>query len=165
MIVWQGKDLQDWPLLSDFVVNVLHKDTSFSSRIYLWMNSVKLILESPIIGYGARSTDWMIENVHGSGPHNLWLMMLLEGGLVSCILMIGIFLKLFTLSKQCNNIIGAYLAVCLSVLLLMSLFETYYIICLFFIIVIAYYILKMQITQKEASEPVDPPEPTEVKES
>ena len=165
VIVWQGQDLQDWPLLSDFVVNVLHKDTSFSSRIYLWMNSVKLILESPIIGYGARSTDWMIENVHGSGPHNLWLMMLLEGGLVSCILMIGIFLKLFTLSKQCNNIIGAYLAVCLSVLLLMSLFETYYIICLFFIIVIAYYILKMQITQKEASEPVDPPEPTEVKES
>ncbi|MBR2166587.1 MAG: O-antigen ligase family protein [Paludibacteraceae bacterium] len=152
LIVWQGKDLQDWPLLSDFVVNVLHKDTSFSSRIYLWMNSVKLIIESPIIGYGARNIDWMVENVHGSGPHNLWLMMLLEGGIVSLTLLIVLLTIIFRTLRKQRNTPANFFAVGIATLLLMSLFEAYNAIAIFFIVIIAYYLRCINNPQQEPAD-------------
>ena len=91
----------------------------------------------------------MVKEIGGSGPHNIWLMVLLEGGLVSLSLLMGLFIKLFKTSKQCNNFIGALTAVCLAVLLLMSLFETYNIICFFFITIIAYYMQFAKDKQEE----------------
>ena len=149
VIVWQGQTIANWPILADFIVNVLHKNITFSSRIFLWRNAVKIILDSPIIGYGARDVAWMVHEIGGSGPHNIWLMVLLEGGLVSLTILIGLFVKLFKTTKQCNNFIGALTAVCLAVLLLMSLFETYNIICFFFITIIAYYMQFAKDKQEE----------------
>ena len=116
---------------------------------------------SPIIGYGARDVAWMVYQIGGSGPHNIWLMILLEGGVVSLSILVGLFVKLLRKAEQCRNFIGSHTAVCLAVLLLMSLFETYYIICIFFIMVIAYYALHLEketkaIEPDKAEEPKDP---------
>ena len=149
IIVWQGKNLQEWPLLTDFVVNVLHKNITFTHRTYLWFSSVKLIMDSPIIGYGARDVEWMIKAIGGSGPHNIWLLMLLEGGLVSFTLLVNMFVVIFRSLRKRHDVVGSYVAVCISVLLLMSLFETYNTICFFFILIIAYY---MRYAKKEQEE-------------
>ncbi len=165
IIIWQGKTLANWPIFADFVVNVLHKNITFSSRIYLWRNAVKLIMASPIIGYGAQNVEWMVKEIGGSGPHNIWLMVLLEGGLVSFTILLGLFAKFFKQAKLCGNIIGTHTAVCLAVLLLMSLFETYYIICVFFIMVIAYYTLNIEVDKKKHLEHIESKEPIEDKAS
>ncbi len=138
LIVWLGKDLEESPALADFVVNVLQKNTTFSERSILWLNSVLVIQESPIIGFGVQNTEWMMQHIDGSGPHNIWLMLLLQGGVVSLTIVIGIIVILFHKLRKQNHTICSFAAICIAALLLMSLFETYYIICVFQILILAY---------------------------
>lgn len=140
LIVWQGNAIDDWPLLASFVENVLGKNTTFTMRIYLWLRSVALIIDNPWTGYGVQGVEWMVDQIGGSGPHNLWLMILLEGGLVLCALFIAIIVKLFVSAFRHDSSRSAYMVVCVSVALLMSLFETYHYVCIFSIFVIAYYV-------------------------
>ena len=139
LIVWQGQDIENWQYISQFIENVLGKSTTFSSRIYLWLNSTLLIKDSLFFGYGAQGVEWMVNNIGGSGPHNLWLMILLEGGLVLCVSLIFVIAYTFISLRKNNTNAGAFAAICLCDILLMSLFETYYIVCVFFILIIAYY--------------------------
>ena len=139
IIVWQGQDIQDWKIVNDFIENVLGKNSTFTSRIYLWLNSISLIHENPIWGYGAQGIEWMVANIGGSGPHNLWLMILLEGGFVLCSLLVIIIIHTLLSMKIQNTREGAFSAVCLCCILLMSLFETYNVVCVFFVLIVAYY--------------------------
>ena len=150
LIVWQGNAIDDWPLLASFVENVLGKNTTFTMRIYLWLRSVALIIDNPWTGYGVQGVEWMVNQIGGSGPHNLWLMILLEGGLVLCALFIAIIVKLFVSAFRHDSSRSAYMVVCVSVALLMSLFETYHYVCIFSIFVIAYYVCVSHTNKKSA---------------
>ena len=149
VVVWRGNDIQNWPALAGFVENVLGKNSTFTMRIYLWLESVLMIMQSPWTGYGVQSVDWMVDNIGGSGPHNLWLMILLDGGLVLCGLFIGIIASVFVSAAKRSSSQSAYAIVCICVALLMSLFEAYHFICIFAMLTIAYYICVIKYDKKK----------------
>lgn len=139
VIVWSGNNIKDWPLVATFLEDVLGKDSTFTLRIYLWINSVTLIHLSPWFGYGVQGVEWMAEQIGGSGAHDIWLMILLEGGAVLCTLFIAILANIFITAAKHRSAQSTYAVVCLCVALLMSLFETYHYVSLFAIVIIAYY--------------------------
>ncbi len=139
MVVWGGSNIDEMPQLAAFVENVLGKDSTFTARVPLWFMSVKLILSQPFLGYGPQNPEWMVQNIGGSGPHNLWLMFMLQGGLLLTGLFVLILLKIFKTLYKARLQSGAFALVCCCVLLLMSLFETYHIVCVFILLTIAYY--------------------------
>ena len=128
---------------------MLGKNSTFTMRIYLWLESVLMIMQSPWTGYGVQSVDWMVDNIGGSGPHNLWLMILLDGGLVLCGLFIGIIASVFVSAAKRSSSQSAYAIVCICVALLMSLFEAYHFICIFAMLTIAYYICVIKYDKKK----------------
>lgn len=139
VVVWQGNDIQNWPVIAMLVENVLGKDSTFTMRIYLWIESIAMIYDSPWIGYGAQSVEWMVDTIGGSGPHNLWLMVLLRGGIVLCAIMIAIIVRIIMAAVKRRSTQSAFMAVCICVAMLMSLFETYHFVCIFTIFIVAYY--------------------------
>lgn len=149
VIVWQGNDIQNWPIMAVFVENVLGKDSTFTMRIYLWIESIAMIQSSPWIGYGAQTVDWMVDQIGGSGPHNLWLMVLLRGGIVLCAGTIVLFATIFSKAMKHRSARSAFSAVCICVTLVMSLFESYHFVCIFTILIVAYYACVVKIDKKK----------------
>ena len=149
VIVWRGNDIQNWPVAASFVENVLGKDSTFTMRIFLWIESIAMILASPWIGYGAQSVEWMVSQIGGSGPHNLWLMVLLRGGIVLCTIMIALFVAVFRKAMKNRGSRSAFAAVCICVTLVMSLFESYHFICIFTILILAYYACAVKSDKKK----------------
>ena len=139
MVVWGGANIDEMPRLAAFVENVLGKDSTFTARVPLWFMSVKLILSQPFFGYGPQNPEWMVQSIGGSGPHNLWLMFMLQGGLLLTGLFVLILVKIFRTLFKARLQSGIFALVCCCVLLLMSLFETYHIVCVFMILIISYY--------------------------
>ncbi|MGM9838200.1 MAG: O-antigen ligase family protein [Paludibacteraceae bacterium] len=137
-VVWNGHSIEDISFLMNFIENTLHKNATFSNRTNLWAAAVELIKAKPIIGYGDMPIDWMLTNLGGSGPHNLWLMLLLHGGVVLCGLFVWIVFRVFHTLFKCNQPIHYLAAVCICIMLLQSLFEVYTIVILFFILLVAY---------------------------
>lgn len=138
-IIWLGNSIEEFAIITDFVENTLHKDTTFSKRTDIWKNAVKEIAQSPLIGYGIQDVDWNDEHLGGSGPHNLWLMLLLQGGLVSCIGFIWIVVYTIKSALQTRSYYTIVAIVAMCVLLVMSMFETYSIVHVFILVQIIYY--------------------------
>jgi O-antigen ligase len=139
VIVWAGNSIEEIDLMTRFIENVLSKDTTFTKRTDIWSNAIYKIQQSPWLGYGVQSTDWNITYLNASGPHNLLLMLLLQGGIVLC----GAFLYLvlFVIRKALINTTstGVLAVVSICVFFTMSLFEAYNILQTFFLLQLAYY--------------------------
>lgn len=141
LVVYLGNSIEGVGLLTEFVENILSKDTSFSNRTDLWFASIQQIIQSPWIGYGPQGIDWMVSHIGGSGPHNLLLMILLQGGLLLLSIFVGIVFSVFRVLYKQNSPVANFVAVAVCVLLLMSLFETYNIVIIFVFLIIAYSIV------------------------
>ena len=138
-IVWYGNSIETVSFATRFIEDTLSKDTDFSARTDLWANAVYKIRRSPWIGYGVQSVEWNDTYLGGSGPHNLWLMLMLQGGAVLCVLFVHILLYTIkhTLSKK--TITSTLGVMGIIALLIMSLFETFNIIQIFLLIQLVYY--------------------------
>lgn len=150
IIVWYGNSIEEIELMTKFVENVLSKDTTFTHRTELWSNSVYKIQQSPWLGFGIQSIEWNLTHINGSGPHNLWLMLLLQGGIVLC----GGFVinVIFVVRKALNAATSASILgiVSICVFFLMSLFEAYNIIQTFLLLQLIYYSPLLQINKDES---------------
>lgn len=150
IIVWYGTSIEEIELMTKFVENVLSKDTTFTHRTELWSNSVYKIQQSPWLGFGIQSIEWNLTHINGSGPHNLWLMLLLQGGIVLC----GGFVinVIFVVRKALNAATSASILgiVSICVFFLMSLFEAYNIIQTFLLLQLIYYSPLLQINKDES---------------
>ena len=82
VFIWAGNSIEEIDLLTRFIENALSKDTTFTKRTDIWSNAIYKIQQSPWLGYGIRNIDWNLTYLDASGPHNLWLMLLLQGGLI-----------------------------------------------------------------------------------
>jgi len=139
LIIWQGSSIETYPLITRFIENTLQKDITFSERTSIWSNAVYTISLSPFIGHGIQGMTWNDEHLGGSGPHNLWLMILLQGGFTLCLYFIGIIVYTLKLSLKTTHTPNIAASFALCTLLIMSLFETYNIVFIFFLIQITYY--------------------------
>lgn len=138
-IIWHGQSIDEISLASQFIEEVLSKDTTFSNRTDIWYNTVELIKEQPWIGYGLQSVEWNDTHIGGSGTHNLLLMLLLQGGVILCASFLGIVVYVVKHALKTPSKITTLSIVALCVLLIMSLFETYYIAQTFLVLQFIYY--------------------------
>lgn len=90
-------------LFEGVIENVLHKDVTLSTRVYIWLQAFILIKESPLLGYGA-STRRLLEFGNSSfDAHNIALQILLMGGVLLLIALIIIIVMAFRNWVNCKN--------------------------------------------------------------
>ena len=138
-IIWLGNSIENFSFFKDFIENTLNKDTTFSTRTTIWGNSVKEIARSPFLGYGIQNLEWNDEHLGGSGPHNLWLMLLLQGGIVLLIGFVSITIYAIKSALRIKTLPATTAVIALCVLFTMSFFETYNIVLIFLFTQMTYY--------------------------
>ena len=82
MAVFIQTDFSQNEYIVYFVEEILHKDLTFTNRTIVWLNSLVLIGNSPIIGYGYQTDAWFLDQLHVTTAHNLILGQLINGGFV-----------------------------------------------------------------------------------
>lgn len=71
--------------ISFFIVDILHKDLTFTGRTYIWDQAILMFMKNPIFGNGA--TEFPIGNYFvATHPHNFMLYLLVKSGLIGFIL-------------------------------------------------------------------------------
>lgn len=110
------------------VINILRKNMTFSSRIYIWARVINIIKNNLFLGVGLQTGENNAKmigiTVHASDAHNYYLEFLFEGGLVTASLM-GVFLYriIKTLYRE-RNLNGAKIsASALFALMIIFIFE------------------------------------------
>lgn len=80
-------------IFSNYIVNYLGKDITFTGRTLLWDQSMLLISKRPVIGYGVYDYELLISSANGQAysAHNTVLQMMLMGGIISLLCFILIF--------------------------------------------------------------------------
>lgn len=82
------------PFLHTLIVDVLHKDLTFSGRKFIWAHVYTLFYRHPLIGYGNFDSGWIIKwNGIMRNAHNLVFDILVQGGII---LLIGYLIFLLT---------------------------------------------------------------------
>ncbi|WP_276168603.1 O-antigen ligase family protein [Zobellia alginiliquefaciens] len=100
----------------------------FTTRILTWDAAWSLIKEKPILGYGAGETQLKLNGVYKEkeyqhplketyNAHNLWLQTWLENGILSLLLLVGIFALLFQKSIKNKEYQSFFLALVLLVII------------------------------------------------
>lgn len=138
-IIWHGNDIEHIKWATAFVEDTLSKDTTFSKRTVIWANAVDLIKESPLTGYGIQNADWNDDHLEGSGAHNLWVMLLMNGGFVFCLSFIFIIIYAVREALTVQSKITTAAVITLCILFVMAFFEAYSIIYFFLYLQIVYY--------------------------
>ena len=136
-------------IFAEFIINVLHKDVTFSGRSVLWAQTLKLVYQSPIYGYGIGSDVsnsfyfWSKgEIISGFSTHNGYLRILLEGGIIALVSYVMIYVVLY---KSCKSIWNQnrgirVLTYCTLGLLLTFIFEAeFYSTSMLFVLGMIYY--------------------------
>jgi O-antigen ligase len=78
-----------------FILIFTNLENSSNGRFDIYLDTIILILKSPIIGYGLTSSYYF----RGTYPHNFILEILLEGGIIYLIIWITIFIKMIKAIK------------------------------------------------------------------
>ena len=92
LVVFIQADLSQNEYMVYFIEQVLQKDLTFTNRNVVWLNSLQLISDSPIIGYGYQSDAWYMDQLHVTTAHNLILGQLITGGIVGLSLFVIIII-------------------------------------------------------------------------
>ena len=146
-IIWNGYSIDDFSSVARFIEEVLSKNTTFTNRTTIWFNAVSKIKESPLIGWGVQNTEWNDTYLGGSGPHNLWLMLLLQGGYCLCISFVAIVIYVIKHALRETNKVTTISIIGLCICFTMSLFEVYNIVQIFLLIQLVYYSRHLSIKQ------------------
>ena len=114
------------PILRTLIIEVLHKDFTFSGRKFIWASCYSLVYYHPLIGYGNFDSGWIIKwNGIMRNAHNLFYDVLIQGGLI---LLIGYLLFLATVFKTAcdkNNKKSQLILVLLFSLFVVMLCESF----------------------------------------
>ena len=143
LIVWYGSEIDGVKWATKFVEGTLNKDTTFSKRTIIWENAVKWIKREPLFGYGVQPPDWNDDHLDGSGAHNLWVMLLLNSGMVGCFSFIAIMLMAVRNALRVKSAVTTTAVISLCVILVMSFFEAYSLVYVFLFLMIVYYSAKI----------------------
>lgn len=142
-VVFSGKGLENNELAVYFVVDVLHKDITFTHRTYMWDCALKTIVSSPIWGWGFVTLEWYKSHMtsFAAGPHNFILSILINGGVLLFSIFLSIAYKSYkAISPYIKERMGQtviFAAVCLFFMALMEMYP--YPIMFYMLILLFYY--------------------------
>jgi len=110
-------------LLSGFITNVLHRDLTFTGRIYVWDMYLSVIKEHIFLGYNRGGL--FITALHKTlNPHNMWLNILYDTGVFGLSIIVTIMIFIARNIKQYEKSAEVqFTIVVLSVLLINAMFE------------------------------------------
>lgn len=106
------------------IVDILGKDLTFTGRTSLWDLALYYISKKPVFGYGITDKFLVMQSGTAYSPHNLFLQILLTGGVFTFSLFVIYYLV--SVSKLNHKIYGSsnLIAVVLSIYLIVSLTES-----------------------------------------
>ena len=91
---------------ADFIESVFGKDASFTGRVDLWDQVLKLIAKNPVFGYGHLSMDGYIifgnEHWMSASCHNLYLDIMVEAGIIGLVIFFIMLLILLRNIDRCE---------------------------------------------------------------
>ena len=140
-VCFNGKGIENNDFIVWFVEDVLGKDITLTGRTHMWSSALRVIAQSPLLGYGFPDRNWYLLNMttFAVGPHNILLAMLLFGGIPAFLL----YLYILVVSIYRAFCIHEYWAECVvmgvSVLCMMMLMEIYSIPIIFTFFILAEY--------------------------
>ena len=122
-----------------FVEEVLHKDITFTNRIYVWSDSYDLIQRSPVTGYGMQDSEWFELQVKVKSAHNIIYQVLICGGYILLgIFLMDIYMSVMRAIRQSSELtLFALFSVC--TLFFMMIMEAYNFLIIFLILALTYY--------------------------
>lgn len=90
------------PYISYLIEDVFHKDMTLSGRTYIWNNAILAIEQNPIWGYGYEPADIISMKLvnqtgFGTSPHNFYLEILYQGGVVLFFIILVLY---FSINKE-----------------------------------------------------------------
>lgn len=116
--------------MSFLFVNILGKSADLSYRTILFDNAINLIKAKPWLGYGVRDGLYLYRNIGiaivRQSSHNLFLQILIEGGIVSLFIFTAIlFTSAKRLSKFHDDYFSSVLSISIIAILILSLSEVF----------------------------------------
>ncbi|MBM6820168.1 O-antigen ligase family protein [Clostridium saudiense] len=81
-----------------FIEGILHRSMTFTGRTTTWQNAIEIINKNIYIGIGDYPPEMMLSSIGGTHPHNYFLYILLQSGIV------GILILLFAMKVTDNYI-------------------------------------------------------------
>lgn len=108
------------------IVDILHKDLTFSNRTIIWDKSIKILKQNKIFGVGVRNSIDMIKNITAFHSHSDFLNILLQSGILGLGMYLLIIFKTFSkLGKYKKDKISQLISFTLFVMFVMLLVDTF----------------------------------------
>lgn len=92
LIMLNANLLNNIPIINSFITETLNKDLTFTGRTFIWNKSL-FFIKNNFLGYG-RGNNLLLNYFNGINEcHNIFLQVLLDGGIISLILFLLYFFK------------------------------------------------------------------------
>lgn len=140
-VCFQGKGFENNDLARWFLIDVLGKDMTFTNRTNMWDAALRVIVESPIWGYGNVDEKWFISQMSSQaiGSHNFILGILINGGIIG----LGLYLYIFYIALRkliaYNDFFSNVIFIGIAALCIMMLMEYYPVQFPLYLFTLAYY--------------------------
>lgn len=85
--------VQNSPQIQYILVNILHKDSTLTTRTYIWNLCIESLSEHPFTGLGYLNSlnyQQLTNNMYATSAHNMSLSILISGGFIGLILYVTI---------------------------------------------------------------------------
>ena len=116
--------MQDY--FSVIIVNVLHRDVTFTNRTVIWDKAMECIQQHPILGYGVELSKVAKQRFGYNTTHNKYLYTLYQGG---GLLVVSFLSVLYSVTKPLKKHAGSIAAIVITAsiwaLLIQMQFESY----------------------------------------
>ena len=140
-VCFNGKGIENNDFMVWFVEDVLGKDITLTGRTHMWDSALRVIVQSPLLGYGFPDKNWYLLNMttFAVGPHNILLAMLLFGGIPAFLLYLYILVVSIYRAFRIHDYWADCVVMGISVLCIMLLMEIYSIPLIFTFFILAEY--------------------------
>ena len=120
-VLWRIQDVFSW-----LIVNILHRNLTFSTRTTVWDQALSCIKEKWFLGYGEETLERAVERFGYMTPHNRYLYMMYKGGCILTAVFACMIYSGRNILRKFRETKGAlYISVCMISLFLMMQFESY----------------------------------------
>ena len=141
LVCFNGKGIENSDLAVWFVEDVLGKDITFTNRTHMWDSALRIIVDSPLWGYGFPDKDWYLTHMSSFaiGPHNVMLAMLIYGGVVTFAIYLYILVRSILQAAGVRGYGADVLLSGIAIISLMQLMEVYSVPIIFALFLLAEY--------------------------
>ena len=136
----------------DFLVNYLHKNADLSGRVYTWNLGIKSVKEHFFLGIGGQTPEVMQSIYYKTNQHahNLFLNVLVNGGVISLTILFVMYLQIGKKLSSCKNKkISSILSFSIFLILFLSIADTFDTYIVYIIYTLAYHVNELEFVKEE----------------